>query len=555
MLRYFFSALFLFAFISTVLAQSGIEQNRLRSAQKLEQVGQHERALEIFKKLFDESPANIAYYEGVKRNMLRLGQYEALLSIVEERFKSTKDARYAADIGAVQYQGGNQELAMKTWQDILQANRENLLAYTFVANAMTNNRLYDEAIDVYKGARQNLADKSLFVLELAELYVFRLNYENATQEYLNHLKENPNQFNYIEGRVSAMTKDVEAANRVAEVLESFLLADRRNQEYVVRKLLADIYLRIEDYSKALVEFRRLEDIREPGSKEEKAAGKEIFFFADRSLKAGNYQYAIGGFEIILTNYPKSSYVPRAKFNIAYAKQAMGQWNESIKGFEEVISQNPGSSLAHDAAFQLGEIYLNGTFDLQKAREAYHSAIERHTRGRQRSLAHIRIGDCFTAEGDLKQAEVWYRRASASSGLTPTERSEANYKLAFNAFLSKDYEAATAILKEITANLESDSGQEFSNDALELLFLIEENKERSKEGLDIYANARFLLARNRQEDAIASLREITVNHDSSDVADKAYLQLAELMVERGEYAAAVAVLESFLEKHPDNLNTD
>jgi tetratricopeptide (TPR) repeat protein len=151
--------------------------------------------------------------------------------------------------------------------------------------------------------------------------------------------------------------------------------------------------------------------------------------------------------------------------------------------------------------------------------------------------------------------VWYRRASASSGLTPTERSEANYKLAFNAFLSKDYEAATAILKEITANLESDSGQEFSNDALELLFLIEENKERSKEGLDIYANARFLLARNRQEDAIASLREITVNHDSSDVADKAYLQLAELMVERGEYAAAVAVLESFLEKHPDNLNTD
>ena len=535
--------------------QTSNQQNsRLRVAQDLERRRLFDRALRIYLRLYQEVPGNHVYYEGVKRNMLRLEKFAELGAIIEEQIRRTQDPRFFADLGHVRYRSGQHQEALQIWAELLEKFPKNKVVYSYVANAMIGNRLYDEAIDVYLRARKKFKSKELFVFELANLYAIRLNYRAATEEYLNYLERHPNQFGYIESRIASYTKEKEQAHKVAELLRARL--EKTRQPYLVRKLLANLYLRVEEYGRALQQFKILEAVENPAARS-RATGQELYFFADKALRAGGYDYAREAYRLILSNYPNSPFRWRALYGLALASQKQGQAHEAIQAYSDLIETAPRSPQAYDAQFQIAEIYFSDLFQLDKALDAYQTLLARYPGGRKTIEVYFRIGDCYTARGDLETALNWYEKPLGGSGLDPVVRDRALYKAAYVDFIRGDYERAVERLQQITANLDEKPGgsQQYVNDAFELIMLIEDNRRDSEEALTRFARAQQLKLQRNYADAAEQLLAILKEFPEAAIVDESLLELGEISRLQGNYGQAVGYFSELLQSHPQSVYAD
>ncbi|MDZ7344368.1 MAG: tetratricopeptide repeat protein, partial [candidate division KSB1 bacterium] len=203
--------LFYIGVIATTLAsaQTPLQSSaRLRLAQDLERMGQYDRAAEIYFSLFNADPRDGSYYFGLKRVLLELRQYDELITAINRRLQTIDDITTRVDLADVYYKRGDSDRAQTLWKDLLQENPQPG-TYSAVAAAMIDNRLYEEALQIYLQGRQQLRNSRLFVLELANLYTLRLNFTAATQEYLSYLEANPRQFPFVQSKVNELARDDE----------------------------------------------------------------------------------------------------------------------------------------------------------------------------------------------------------------------------------------------------------------------------------------------------------------------------------------------------------
>jgi len=544
-----------FALSSNTFAQDAdLNKSRLRTAQDLERRRSYDNALRIYRSLYDLVPRNQLYYEGVKRNMVRLKKFDELVLIIRTQINlgNGNSPRLWADLGNVYYKRGDQSQAMSIWETVLADEPKQKSGYIYVANAMVQNRLYDEAIEVYQNARQAFAQQHLFVFELANIYVLRLKYREATLEYLSYLEKNPKQFSYIEGRITGYTKDPEHTQEVAEVLKSSI--PQSKQAYLVRKLLANLYLRVEDFEKALQQFKFLETVKAPTN--QKKQGQELYFFAEKSLRAGQYQFAQDAFELILTNYNKSPYRPRAFYGVAISRQMRGFSAEALISYNELIDAFPTTRWVQDALFQIGEIYFQDLFELDQALKTFHLLIQKYPNSKNSVQAHLRIGDCYAAQGDFEKAQLWYDRTQSLGTANPTARDEALFSSANLDFMQGEFDTALEKLHKITEKIaQKKAEQPFVNDALELTFLIEENQAESNEALVVYGQAQKHRVQRKLAEAIKALQEIVSNYATASILDESLFDLGELESERGNYAAAIGYFQGLLDDHPESLQNE
>lgn len=536
-----------------VFAQSEKQLNsRVRVARDYERMGKYEAALGIYRNLHELVPNNQLYYEGVKRNMLRLKMYDELIGLIKSNLQYRNNLRLQADLANVYYKSGNQALAKQIWNKMLNENKRSKAVYIFVANAMMDNRLYSEAIEVYKSARQTIKQDALFVFELANIYAARLHYKEATLELVKHLEKNPRQFSYIEGRIASYTKDREHAREVAEVLQGFL--HRSQQEYLIRKLLAGLYLRVGEYENSLEEFKILESMQNPMEGRNKVAGRELFHFAEQAASAGEYQYAQQAYALILSKYGSSPYTVRAQFGIALAKQKLGLAHEALQSYDALIRSAPRSPWAHEAIFQRGEIYFVDLFEVDKALQAYHFIVQNYPKIKNIANTYFRIGDCYAAKGQLQEAQIWYEKPLRTFRTNQSVKEKAMFKGAYLDFLTGDFDQALQKLHKITDNLGEiiPKDESYVNDALELIFLIEENKKASSEALKAYGKAQILTLQRLYSDAIKKLREILEQFPNAGIIDESLLDLGELENTRGNYASAIEYFQGLLKEYPESV---
>jgi TolA-binding protein len=210
----------------------------------------------------------------------------------------------------------------------------------------------------------------------------------------------------------------------------------------------------------------------------------------------------------------------------------------------------------DALFQIGEIYFQDLFELDKALGTYHLLIRRYPKSKNSVQAHFRIGDCYAAQGDFEKAQLWYDRTQNLGTANPTARDEALFKSANVDFMQGEFDTALEKLHKITEKIVQKKGEQpFVNDALELTFLIEENQAESKEALVVYGRAQKHRVQRKLADAIKALQEIVSNYPTASILDESLFDLGEIESERGNYAVAIGYFQGLLDDHPESLQNE
>jgi len=522
---------------------------QLRLAQEFERMGQSDRAADIYATLFNTDPRNGSYYFGLKRMLLQLRRYDDLTTVINRRLEVIDDINTRVDLGDVDFKRGQAERAQALWKELLQKNPQPG-TFAAVANALVENRAYDEAMQIYLQARQQLNNSSLFMLELANLYTLRVNYEAATAEYLRFLEANPRQFPFVQSKMNEMTRD-DAKNleAVAKTIEAAL--PQSSQPQSLQRLLAGIFMQSREYGRALNAYQTLERLSTAADKAN--VGSEIFSFAEQARNAGAFVHAEQAYQIISRDLPNSPYWLPAQFGLGQSLQGQGKYAEAQAAFKSVVEKSSGNRnpWALRGLLAQGEILFENLRDVKNAIAIYQQINERFAQfaGNERLEALFRLGDCYLALGDERQAVDWYEKARQFGRNNQLVLDKVNYREAKLAFYQGHFRETKKLLEAIAGSSRPENETEsMVNDALELLLLLDANIADSAGALLSFARAEYASVRNNQSAAIDTLENLLKNFPQANILSQALFSLGNLYATQQKFDVAIERFNQILSQH-------
>jgi len=548
--------------LGLMLAVNGFGQTpqqnaaQLRLAQDLERLGQYERAADIYAALFNSDPRNGNYYFGLKRVLLQLRRYDDLVGAINRRLEVIEDLNARVDLGDIDFKRGQTARAQALWTELLQKHPQPG-TYAAVANALIENRAYDEAMQIYLQARQHLRNPSLFMLELANLYTLRVNYTAATAEYLRFLEANPRQFPFVQSKALEMTRDDEKnLEAVAHAIEQAL--PQSSQQQSLHRLLAGIFIQGREFGRALQAYQTLERLSSAADKAN--VGSEIFNFAEQARNAGAFSFAEQAYLMIARDLPNSPYWLPAQFGLGQSLQGQGKYAEAQTAFSAVIEKasGPRNPWALRGLLAQGEILFEHLHDVKNAIAIYQQINERFASiaGGEYLEALFRLGDCYLALGDERQAISWYEKARQMGRNDQLVADKVNYRVARLAFYRGRFSETKNLLEAIINSPRGASEAEsMVNDALELLLLLDVNFADSAGALLSYAHAEYEDVQNKPFAAIDTLENLAKRFPDAALLPQALFVLGNLYDGQQQYDAAIDRFRTILRQYPESVVGD
>jgi tetratricopeptide (TPR) repeat protein len=550
-----FISLILFLALAAIpgLAQNPVAQKASRevilrrTAAENERMGRYDLAADNYLQLCELNNLDIASYMNAKRCLYRIKDYDRLARLILSLQKTRRDLRYEVDLAEIDYLKGEADKATSRWQEIIAGNSRNQEVYALVGASMIENRLFDEAVELYLKARKNLKEPGVFVFELANLYTVRAEYDLATWEYLNYLRQNPAQTVFVESRL----KDMGIAPEIISVIAGTLTSALKEEPQLARpihQLLGGIYAGAQEYEKALHHYSVLESLPTDGfaGGAKPVHGQFLYNFANAASSDGAFDYARQAYQMLAINHPDSPFVIQAEFGLARVFEQQGQYPQAIDAYEKFISLHSNSNEAIKATMRIGDLWFDHLFDLEKARQAYERVLKSSGSNSYRGSALFRLGDCSVARGSLEDARPIYEKILSESRNRRTDQyKEALLALARLQVYQGRPTLALKYLDELLGQSKSNQPirpDKSDNDALELCLLIQESR-RDSTGLAVYGRGRLLAFQRNYEACREELETYLSANPNSPLRDEFRLLLSDAYRKLNHFDLALQTLQS------------
>ncbi len=546
-------AVVLLGFLQPLMAQDAA--TRLRLAQSVEQAGDHEQAARLYGELYRSDPNNVVYFEGLKQALLQLKRYDEAAEIIRRRLAANPaDVNLQAQLGSVYYKAGNDTGATSAWERAIAVAPANQAVYRVVAAVLTENRLLERTIEIYRRARIACNDPDLFTTDLAAVLSMMMDFRGATSEYVRWLRKNPAQLGFVQGRMASYTGREEARSAAIAVVREALGND---DDLLLYRLLGWLELEGRHYVDALDVYRRIDALSN-------AQGSELYAFAERLFKEGAYDVAARAYRETIALPIGGNRLPAARFGYATCLKEIGGRADSagapvttgpfpvpeagagfagaVEEFRGIIRDYPRSAWSARARYQIGLIQYEKLFDRDAALTSF-ADVERELPAApalQFDVA-LRIGTVLLARGDTTGAAARFRTVAEAPAALPDQQDEATFRLAEVAYFEGRFDSAMSLLGSLALNLKAD----YANDALALLAFLQENTSTTPAALKAFATADFVARQRRNGEAIPMFLEVLKTYPRALLADDALLRVGRLQAEAGRYADALATYERLL----------
>jgi tetratricopeptide (TPR) repeat protein len=177
-------------FVITGIATAFAQTDELLLAKQYSSNGEHQKALEIYQKLFKQD--NDAYFNNYISTLLALKKFDEAESTAKKMIRRhPASAEYVITLGSIYTQHGGADKANLLYDDLIKKmpadqNTVAMLAAQFYQGTNAN-----YAIKTFVQGRKLLNNDDLFSYELITLYRFKRDKPALTEEYLNILPKNP----------------------------------------------------------------------------------------------------------------------------------------------------------------------------------------------------------------------------------------------------------------------------------------------------------------------------------------------------------------------------
>ena len=542
---YFSIVLLICSYPDSTIAQN-INQ-RLRTANALANSYQYDRALTLYEQIYNSDNRNLSAIIGIKNCLIGLQDYNRLITFLGDVLKSQPaQSPLYVDLGEAYFLNDQRDKAFEVWLAHLEHNRDNPGVYRLVAMAMIRQRLYHEAIDVYQKAIDRLKNQDMLHIDIANLYKIQLDYEKASDHFLQYYQKQPEQIAFIQQQLLSLTDKGQDIIPVVTAINSFL--KKHPEQDNIREILAGLYLKNKDYDQAFSIYLSLEN--------EKSKGIYIQKFALEAFANHAYSKAIQGFKHIIQNYPDSPLINQTYYNLgrSYASYAysMGNNEEAAQNmqlavtiYNNIVDSNQKSPLALNAYINLADIYFKFYFDLDKAIVNYQNYLQYIKQGKTRDLVLVLLGDTYLTKNQTKLALETYQLVKNGEYLNTAKFKEAELY-----FYIAGFKKAEQLFSQLLSQLKTDDP--LMNNVLTRWTILKTFKEDST-SLSQYAQADLLKFQKKYAQAAKEFNELSLTNKNWCV--QAGINASKLYSQLGNYEESEAILIRVKNDNPQDKDID
>ncbi|WP_299119826.1 tetratricopeptide repeat protein [uncultured Tenacibaculum sp.] len=504
------------------------QQNEFIIAENYFRNNEYEKAIQLYKKLYDKSPYNTTYLKRLITSYQETEQFLVAENLLTQKIKQRPNLAYLNVIIGYNYERQqNDSEANKYYQKALNSLNKKGNYGSVIASLFKNYNKLDFAIEAYTKTMEKHPQAN-YGFQLAQIHGEKGDYPKMFESYVDLVDKNESYLNNVKRYTSRYIND-DAENENNNLFKKALLRKSiSNPKNIWNDLLAWLFIKQKQYSKALIQLKALL-ARDPDN-----LGR-INQLGKIALENKEYETAKECFDLIIE---KTSY-PRDKFNAI---------NNNLK--IAIETKEPDVEARFDDIFATYGINKN-TFRTQVAYANYltfnknnpEKAVDVLNKAKDfagsklsKALIKLKLGEVLVYTGKFNKALIYFSQVQTKFKNHYLGQ-DARFKVAQTSYFKSDFKWAKAQLKV----LKGSATQLIANDAANLFLTISDNqpKDSIPSGLKEYAKADLLAFQNKDNEAIAILNDIIKNYKGQPIEDEALFKQAELLVKQHKYDEAIS----------------
>ena len=423
-----------------------------------------------------------------------------------------------------------------------------------IANGMRAKDFNEFAIMLYDRGSGVSSMNYKFFMEKAQTYQTMMNFEKATENYLLHLEESPDDYDVVKSRMSFMLR-YNIDDSVIDDMRFVLLKkaqDNVNNE-IFAELLVWFALQMKDYEIALDQEIALD--RRFGDRE-----YDIIYLAKIARDNEQYDIAIKAYDYLVRKSQEGAYYEDAVvglIEVQYQNVVSSKSGETAEFYSEFekriekeclelnISDKTAPILVIRAdilAFRLNEI--------EKAIEILENALNLNLSKLNKSRLKMKLADIYLFKEEVWEATLLYSQVDKSMKEEPIGH-EARFKNAQLRYYIGEFDWALAVLNI----LKSATSKLIANDAMTLSLMITDNLEYDTVALQRLAKADFYIYQKRYELANQMLDSVNVYNPNEVSMPCLLMRKAQMSFDNNDYEMADSLYKRVYQGYADSYIAD
>lgn len=515
-----------------------------------------DKAIPLLEDLFDDRPSQYLY-NYLFRSYIQREEYTEAEKLVRIMLRKQKTYyRYRVDYAFTKLMQGEEKKANKALAEIIESMPPVKHQVLSVANALIARQLYDWAQDAYEKGQQLVPGYS-FYGELANLSLYRGDFEGMISMYILQLSEDPEAIDRIKSRIQYyLTRDLQGSLSEMFRLQLLEASQKHPENRSYNELLLWVSLQQKDFDMAILQAKALDQRFEE-------TGLQVYELAQVCIDNQCWNAAEEGLKYLIKQYKDVPALAHMAESALLKVQYMQLGIPTTTNIDQLkkLSYQANRFLTEG---ELGRVDLPlietfskvEAFDLNQpkvALEVIYKAIK--IRGLSSSdLARLKLlkADIWVFTERVWDAKLLYMQVEKDLKHEPIGHL-AKYKNAELSYYLGEFGWAIGLLDI----LKSATTKFIANDALELSLRIKDNlkEDSTAASLKVFAHAELLSKQHQRKQAtyfLDSLYSFTDNYPLK--GDILYLK-ANIKMDEADFQAADSLLQVLVRDFPDEILAD
>lgn len=471
-------------------------------------------------------------------------------------------------LGSIYFSQGKEAQAMQVFNGLIAANEYNLTAYRTVATAIRDLGHPDDAVALLEQGRERARTKDpsgrnvgVFTVEIANYYKQMGDSRHALDEYLEFAGSDPRSFRYVRDRmIEVIADDTRDRDMLVGYMQSRV--DKGDAgSFVAADVLAAYYLQQGVLENSLNMALKADADKMSDGATLLSIGEDAISRAQtrpRMERGRYYDLALRALEAYTQRHSRSPQVGHAHYLLGDVYTAYGSGvnatvpvamrssylDRAVTEYALVSKQYAGSDFADDAYIARGDVLLRKLKRPKDAMDAYRAGSI-NAQGSATTYAG-RLAQVYIATSPAGDTEHYLK--SLSHADSPALAQAGQYYTGLYLVTLRKYDAARDTL---TSLAEKAPFSEFTNDAIQVAWVLQEGLQLKSQSLDDYSASLKAGMTGDTTTVVTHLQAIVGRGTDDPLRPRALRQLGDILFEAGNYEASIASLRQFLADYPEN----